>query len=103
VLFGNNYGRAGAIDYWSDELGLPGAIGNHNSYWMWGPGDWSGEVGITLGGDRQDLERRFASVELGGRAPCRWCIPYERDLPIYVCRDLVLPVDELWPLAKHYD
>ena len=69
VIFGNNYGRAGAIDYWADELGLPGAIGNHNSYWMWGPGDWTGEVGIALGGDRDDLERRFQSVELAGRAP----------------------------------
>ena len=103
AIFGNNYGRAGAIDYWSDELGLPGAIGNHNSYWMWGPGDWPGEVGIALGGDRDDLESRFASVELAGRATCRWCIPYERDLPIYVCRGLLLPVEELWPLAKHYD
>jgi len=103
VIFGHNYGRSGAIDYWADELGLPGAVGNHNSYWWWGPGDWTGEVAIVLGGDREDLERRFASVELAGRAPCRWCIPYERNLPIYVCRHLFLPVDELWRLAKHYD
>lgn len=103
AIFAENYGRAGAIDYWSDELGLPGAIGNHNNYWIWGPGDADGDVVLVLGGDREDLEERFASVELAGRADCDWCIPYERDLPIYVCRDLQTPLDELWPHMKHYD
>jgi hypothetical protein len=103
VIFSDNYGRAGAIDYWADELGLPGAIGNHNNYWVWGPGKANAEVVIVLGGDREDLEQQFASVEIGGRADCRWCIPYERDLPIHVCRDLLMPVEEWWPLIKHYD
>lgn len=103
VVFGNNYGRAGAVDYWADELGLPEAIGNHNSYWIWGPGDSQGEVVIVLGGDAEDLERRFESVELAGRADCQWCIPYERGLPIYVCRGMVVPIEELWPLIKSYN
>ncbi len=103
AIFAENYGRAGAIDYWADELGLPGALGNHNSYWIWGPGDADGDVVLVLGGDREDLEERFASVELAGRADCTWCIPYERDLPIHVCRGLRTPLDELWPHMKHYD
>ncbi len=103
AIFGNNYGRAAAVDYWRDELGLPEAIGNHNNYWQWGPGDSTGEILLVLGGDQEDLESRFVSVELAGRADCRWCIPYERNLPIYLCRGLRIPLDELWPLAKHYD
>lgn len=103
VVFGNNYGRAGAVDYWADELGLPGAISNHNSYWTWGPGDAKRDVVIVLGGDAEDLERRFASVEIAGRADCRWCIPYESDLPIYVCRGLFVPLEELWPSIKSYN
>jgi hypothetical protein len=42
-------------------------------------------------------------VEPAGVAGCEHCIPYERDLPIYVCRHLRLTMEELWPLAKHYD
>jgi hypothetical protein len=103
AIFSDNYGRCGAIDYWADEYDLPGAIGNHNSYWLWGPGDATGEVVVVLGGDRDDLERRFESVEPAGVAGCEHCIPYERDLPIYVCRHLRLTMEELWPLAKHYD
>ena len=103
AIFAENYGRAGAIDYWADEYGLPGAIGNHNSYWLWGPGEATGEVVIVLGGDRGDLEQRFASVELAGLATCAYCIPYENDVPIHVGRSLVVPIGELWPLIGHYD
>lgn len=103
AIFAENYGRAGAIDYWADEYDLPGAIGNHNNYWWWGPGEATGEVVIILGGDRDDPEERFESVEVAGVATCDYCIPYERDLPIYVARGLEMPLAELWPLIAHYD
>ena len=103
AIFTDNYGRAGAIDYFAAEHALPGAVANHNNYWIWGPGDAGGEVLIVLGGDQADLERRFESVGLVGVATCEYCIPYERDVPIYVARQLRLPIDELWPLIKHYD
>ncbi|MCH9648807.1 MAG: glycosyltransferase family 39 protein [Deltaproteobacteria bacterium] len=102
-FFTSNYGRAGAIDYWSETYGLPKARSTHNNYWLWGPGDLSPEVVVVLGGEREDLERRFESVELAGTASCDYCIPYEDDLPIYVCRHLRLEVEELWAVAKHYD
>ncbi len=103
AIFADNYGRSGAIDYFADEYGLPGAVGSHNNYWIWGPGEATVEVVIVLGGEMEDLERRFESVELAGVATCRYCIPYERDLPIHVCRGLRLEMAELWPLTKHYD
>ena len=103
VVFSDNYGRVGAIDYFGDKYDLPDAIGNHNNYWIWGPGDATGEVFIVLGGDQEDLRQRFASVEVAGRTTCDYCIPYERDLPIHVCRGLRLPITELWPLIGHYD
>jgi hypothetical protein len=102
AIFGHNYGRAGAIDYFGRELGLPYAISTHNSYWVWGPRGYSGEVVIVLGGDGEDLEERFESVELAGRVQCRYCMPYENDLPIYLCRRLKLSLPELWQLSKHY-
>ncbi|MFP3939342.1 MAG: hypothetical protein ACLF0P_03465 [Thermoanaerobaculia bacterium] len=102
VIFAENYGRAGAIDYWADELGLPGAISSHNNYWLWGPAGSKGEVVIVLGGETEELREQFASVEIAGRADCPWCIPYERDLPIHVARDLELPMDQVWPEIRHY-
>ena len=104
VAFGENYGRAGAIDYFRREMDLPPAIGNHNSYWWWGPGNAGPDaVVIVLGGQREDLERRFSSVERAATAFCAYCLPYEKDLPVYVARGLAVPLEELWPLLRHYD
>lgn len=102
-IFTDNYGRAGAIDYWAEEYGLPQAVSNHNNYWLWGPGELSAEVVVVLGGHHSDLESLFESVELAGVARCDGCIPYENDVPIFVGRQLRVPVDELWEGLKHYD
>jgi hypothetical protein len=101
-VFGQNYGEAGAIDFFGPELGLPRALSAHNSYYLWGPGDWSGEVLIVIDDDRETLLGLFEEVELAGRTDCTDCMPYEDDLPIWVCRSLRLPVAELWPRIKHY-
>ncbi len=103
TIFTTNYGRAGAIDYFAEAYDLPAATSGHNNYWLWGPGPGNGEVVIMLGGNREDLERRCESVEVAGTASCDYCIPYERDVPIHVCRNLRLSTAELWPLIKHYD
>jgi len=49
AIFANNYGDAGAIDFFGPKYGLPKAIGNHQNYWIWGPRDYTGESLIVLG------------------------------------------------------
>jgi len=102
-IFTGNYGEAGALEFWSDEYGLPPVISGHNQYFLWGPGGCSGEVIITLGVDVRDLTPFFDSVEQVGIAKCQYCMPYENNLPIYVCRGLQIPLDQAWPAVKHYD
>jgi len=29
-------------------------------------------------------------------------MPYERDLPVYVCRGIKAPLAEVWPRLKHF-
>ncbi|MBE0556141.1 MAG: hypothetical protein IH628_02820, partial [Proteobacteria bacterium] len=101
-VFSYNYGRCGAIDFFGRQYGLPPAIGLHNSYWIWGPGDFDGQVLIILGGDLEDLPEAFEEVELAGTVSCRHCMPYENNLNIYVCRRIKTPIKELWPQLKHY-
>jgi hypothetical protein len=103
VVFAQNYGEAGALEHFGRDLGLPPVISGHNSYWLWGPrGGGQGPV-IILGGDAPDHRAAFASVEEAGRTACRYCMPYERDLPIFVARGLRRPLAEVWPRVKHYD
>jgi hypothetical protein len=101
-VFGQNYGEAGAIDFYGPALGLPPALSGHNSWFLWGPGAWTGELAIVIDDEREDLLELFEEVELAGRTDCTDCMPYEDDLPIWICRRLRRPNSELWPLVRHY-
>jgi hypothetical protein len=101
-VFGQNYGEAGAMEYFGPELGLPPALSAHNSYWLWGPGECTGEVLVVIGDDRERLEELFETVELGATFTCRDCMPYENDLPVWVGRGLRTAFPNLWAEIKHF-
>jgi len=101
-VYGRNYGEAAAIDYFGPALGLPPAISQHNSYWMWGPGRCTGEVLLIIGGELTDYIDDFASVEPAGVFRCADCMPYESDLTIWVARGLKVPIAEAWNAEKNY-
>jgi hypothetical protein len=102
ILTGN-YGEAGAIDFFGPRYGLPGAISGHNSYSIWGPGDCAGEVVISVGVPAETLRRVFGDVEQVATVRCRYCMPDEDNLPVYVCRDPEMAFEEAWPRFEHYD
>src|SRR6266480_1205769 len=63
AIFCQNYGEAGAIDFFGPKLGLPPAISGHQNYFLWGPRDWTGEVVLVLDTRDDDERELFASVE----------------------------------------
>jgi hypothetical protein len=66
VIFGDNYARAGAIDYFSETYDLPLSIGNHNNYWIWGPRAGSWDLLIILSdevGSKSDIFEEV--IEMG--------------------------------------
>jgi len=102
IVFGQNYGEAGAIDVLGRRLGIPGAISGHNSYWMWGPRGHAGEVVIIIGGDLQDNAEWFETIEQVDVTDCRYCMPYERGVPIFVARNMKRSLEENWVRLKHF-
>ncbi len=101
-IFAQNYGEAGAIDFFGRGLGLPPAMCGHNSYWLWGPGRADGSVIIIVGGDLEDHQSDFERVEQAGVVHCRYCMPYERDLRVYVGHGLKTPLAQIWPRVRFY-
>jgi len=102
AIFANDYGQAGAIDFFGKKYGLPKSISNHQSYWMWGPRDYSGEIVIVLGSDGTGDRKHFASVEAAGRTDH----PYSRrdeQFNIFVCRGLDTALQARWPRMKKWD
>jgi len=103
AIYGDNYGRSAAIDVFGPRYGLPKAIGSHNNYWLWGPRGFTGELVIILGGALADKQQIFDSVTIAGVSAAPYCMPYENNLSIYVCRNLKVSLAELWPRVKHYE
>jgi 4-amino-4-deoxy-L-arabinose transferase-like glycosyltransferase len=102
AIFGDNYGRSGAIDYYAEKYRLPKSIGKHNNYWLWGPGDYDGSVLIILSHDVGNKAELFESVEDRGIVHSPFAIPHENNLHIYVCRGLKMSPEELWSKIKVY-
>jgi hypothetical protein len=99
VLVGQNYGDAGALEYYGRSLNFPQVISGHNSYWLWGPGEQA-ETFIIVGNSRSRMEELFNDVQEGTRASTGWQMNYECNRPIWICRKPKMPLAEIWPKAK---
>jgi len=102
VIVTGNYGQAGAIDFYGPRYGLPNALSGHNSYYFWGPGQRSGQIAIVLGIGREDLETAYEDIQEAAVATCEYCLPYENNIPIYLCRKPKLTIQEAWPRIKSF-
>jgi 4-amino-4-deoxy-L-arabinose transferase-like glycosyltransferase len=102
VFFGNNYGEAAAIDVFGRRLGLPPAISGHNNYYVWGPRGHDGSVIIIIGGSTKHYAELFSSFEIVGQIATPYAMPYETAKPIYVLRDMKMPLQDYWPQVKVY-
>lgn len=103
VIFAQNYGEAGAIEYYKKKYDLPTVICPHNTYWLWGYGDDAAEIYIFLGGEGDDYLEYVFQVEQASVIKCEYCMPYENNLPVYVCRNKNVNISELWESMKHYE
>lgn len=103
AVFSDNYGRCGALDFFGSHYGLPRSIGGHNSYWVWGPGQYTGELVLVLGGNLRDKQEQFTRVDIVGTVHSQYCMPYENNLNIYLCRGLRWPLRQVWASTKHFE
>jgi hypothetical protein len=101
-IFAGNYGEAGAIDFFGAKYGLPKAISGHQSYFLWGPREFTGEVLIVLGSKKEDAEKNCESVEEKTEVDHPFSDSYEK-YKILVCRKTKKPLPEIWQSLKHWN
>jgi len=101
-IVAHGFGEAGAVDFFGPKYGLPSAISGHQTYWIWGPGNYTGES-LLFAGDSGDRVRELCeNVDVVGRVHH----PYSREdehFNIYWCHPLRWNLQEIWPQAKHFD
>jgi hypothetical protein len=106
---------AATVDFYREREGLPPALSGHNTYWLWGPGDASGEVLLAvvpregssptklgLPNRVEDLRRWYGRVEPAAEVDCTWCLPDLARLVVYVCREPRVPIGVWWAEVKRY-
>ncbi len=84
-IFAQDYGQAGAIDFLGRGYGLPKSLSGHQTWFLWGPGSYSGNCMIVLDDSRQKLEQLWQQVEfVGTSAPNPYAL--EQQIDVYICR-----------------
>ena len=102
AIFAQNYGEAGAIDFFGPNYDLPKAISGHQNYYLWGPRNYTGEVMILVGFPPDRANRICGSVEEAGTVGHPYAMA-EEHYTIYICRDLKGGLQETWPERKSWN
>jgi hypothetical protein len=101
-IFAQDYGQAGAIDFFGRRYGLPPALSGHQTYFLWGPRGYSGNCMIVLDDSPEVLERHFERVEYVGKSADN---PYalEREIPVFICHGAKFgSLADVWPQLKKW-
>jgi len=102
-IFAGNYGEAAALEFYSAQYGLPPVLSGHNSYYIWGPGNCTGDVAIIVGAaSLEDLKQIFLDVQQVSQTRCDYCMRFEDNLPIYVAYKIKAPFKQFWPSVKFF-
>lgn len=81
-----NYGECGALNYFGMSPGMRPAVSGHNSCWTWWPADLEPEVVVLVGVSQGRADALFYSVTTAAVHRSDLAMPYEREIPILVCR-----------------
>jgi len=90
------------VDVLGKKYGLPRAISGHNSYWLWGAGDFDGSVLVIIGGDRPDNAQFFEDIEIVGQTSSRYAMPYENGLDASIARNPRVDLRGAWAKLEGY-
>jgi len=101
-IFAQDYGQAGAIDFFGRAHGLPGALSGDRTYFLWGPRGYSGRCLIVLGDRKERLQQLFDDVEFVGlSADNPWAL--EKEISVNICRRPKFgTMQDLWPQIRHW-
>jgi hypothetical protein len=100
VLAGS-YSQASAVN-WFRAAGTPRAVSGSMSYYLWEPDGTRGNVLIAYGLPRELLDRHYRACTTRARIDAPLARPWDTDLPVYICREPLGTMRELWPDVRRF-
>lgn len=102
VLITNNYSKAGAINYYRRDYGLPEAVSGHNNHRFWVPDSHDLKAAVVIGIEKDFLDTYFNDVELFMVHDHPYAATWEVNQEIFVCRDPIVSWQEVKPRLRWY-
>jgi Dolichyl-phosphate-mannose-protein mannosyltransferase len=106
AIYADDFATAGAIDLLGPKYGLPKAISGHQSYWLWGPDDYTGRTMVVVGGTADDARNWFNDVTVVAdlHNPYTGTAYGWANKTVLLCRGKKFAsLTEVWPRLKHWD
>lgn len=95
VVYCSNYGKAGAMEYFSGKYPLPNVVCPHNSYWYWWPDLKYVTTVVIIGGEVEEYLKTFKEVYQAGFHQTKYTMPYENNQKIFIGRGLKISVEKI--------
>lgn len=100
VIVGDNYGRAGALEFHGASRGLPEVVSAAGSFWFFGPGSDDARTFIVAGDEVEDLREFCGEVRTGAVIEDPLLVPEERRVVIHLCREPKTSLRAAWPALR---
>lgn len=101
-IFAQDYGQAGAIDFFGPQYGLPKSLSGDKTWFIWGPRAYSGNCLVVLDdrvGRLDDLFRQVDDVGVAAENP----YALETGIHVFICRGSKFgTLAALWPTLKRW-
>ncbi|HEY0986791.1 MAG TPA: glycosyltransferase family 39 protein [Kofleriaceae bacterium] len=101
VVFGTDYGTAGALELYGPSAGLPTPISTHNEFWAWGPGDVRGATILAVGHDAAYWNGLYTDVHFAGAVRCTGCLI--DGMAIWIARGDRPGLAARWPELRRFE
>jgi Dolichyl-phosphate-mannose-protein mannosyltransferase len=102
-IFAQDYGQAGALDWYGPRYNLPPSLSGHQTWFLWGPRGYSGNCLIVLDDTREKLETMYNQVEFVGNSSDN---PYalEKNISVFICKGKKFDgtLAQVWPSLKRW-
>lgn len=95
AIYAENYGQAGAIDYYGSKSGIPTPISFSDAFLYWAPSEADFKTLIYVNDDTSGIKKMFANVRLMGKINNR--LAREQGTGVFLCKD---PLPEFYPFYK---
>lgn len=97
VIFGANYGEAGAAEFYREKYALPPVVSDAGSFWFFGPGTRPGTVMVNIGSDSADVAELYGDVRVFEVIRSPWSVAEEREVRVLIARGPKQSLQAVWP------